>query len=54
MDKVYSPQDIEQRLLRWVNQPSERGDVAAKARAAVESGRGAAERSLRLVERLLA
>jgi 3-deoxy-D-manno-octulosonic-acid transferase len=51
---VNTAADIAQRLVRWVDQPSERRDAGAKALAAVERGRGAAERSLKLVERLLA
>jgi 3-deoxy-D-manno-octulosonic-acid transferase len=46
--------DIERALLDWFENSEARRETGAQARAAVERGRGAAERSLRLVERLLA
>lgn len=45
---------VERVLLEWFRDPVLRSEVGAKARHAVERGRGAAERSLELVERLLA
>ena len=46
--------DVERLLVEWFSDASARRETGAKAREAVERGRGAAERSLRLVERLLA
>lgn len=46
--------DIEQTLVEWFENPERRRAVGAKARAAIENARGAAERSLKLVERLMA
>jgi 3-deoxy-D-manno-octulosonic-acid transferase len=45
---------IERALIEFLETPDARRDVGARARAAVEKGRGAAESSLKLVERLLA
>jgi 3-deoxy-D-manno-octulosonic-acid transferase len=49
-----SERDISDALSTWFTQTSQRDDAGGKARAVVERGRGAAERSLNLVERLLA
>lgn len=46
--------DLERTLVEWLEKPDERRAAGARARAVVERGRGAAERSVRLVERLLA
>jgi 3-deoxy-D-manno-octulosonic-acid transferase len=46
--------DVQRQLVEWFRQPEARRETGAKARAVVERGRGAAERSLKLVERLLA
>jgi len=51
---VTSAPDVQRQLVDWFRQPEARREMGAKARAAVERGRGAAERSLKLVERLLA
>ena len=51
---VTSASDIERQLLEWFRQPAARREMGAKARAAVERRRGAADRSLKLVETLLA
>jgi 3-deoxy-D-manno-octulosonic-acid transferase len=51
---VSSASDIERQLLGWFQQPAARLEMGARAKAAVERGRGAAERSFNLVERLLA
>ncbi|HVB29923.1 MAG TPA: glycosyltransferase N-terminal domain-containing protein [Gemmatimonadaceae bacterium] len=40
-------------LRRWIDSPDRRADAGARARRVIESGLGAAERSARLVERLL-
>ncbi len=45
--------DLERALLDWFQNPEVRREAGAQARAAVERERGAAERSLKLVERLL-
>jgi 3-deoxy-D-manno-octulosonic-acid transferase len=45
--------DIERTLVEWFANPDQRRAVGTAARTAVERGTGAAERSLRLVERLL-
>jgi 3-deoxy-D-manno-octulosonic-acid transferase len=45
--------DLERVLLDWFLNSEARREAGAQARAAVERGRGAAERSLKLVERLL-
>ena len=45
--------EIADALGRWLGNPESRLDAGARARALVESGRGAAQRSLELVERLL-
>lgn len=50
---VASARDVERLLLAWIDSPDARRAVGARARAVVERGRGAAERSLRLLERLL-
>ncbi|HEU4994243.1 MAG TPA: glycosyltransferase N-terminal domain-containing protein [Gemmatimonadaceae bacterium] len=50
---VNSASDLEQVLARWLRDPVARREAGAEARAAVDRGRGAAERSLRIVERLL-
>ena len=44
---------LERALRDWFQNPEVRREAGAQARAAVERGRGAAERSLKLVERLL-
>jgi len=51
---VASASDIERALVEWSTDEAARSSAGAKAAAMVERGRGAAERSLRLVERLLA
>ena len=50
---VASAHDVERQLLAWIDSPADRRAVGARARAVVERGRGAAERSLTLLERLL-
>lgn len=45
--------DIERALVEWVENPAARRAAGEQARGVVERGRGAAERSVRLVERLL-
>jgi 3-deoxy-D-manno-octulosonic-acid transferase len=50
---VASARDVERLLLAWIDSPADRRAVGSRARAVVERGRGAAERSLRLLERLL-
>jgi 3-deoxy-D-manno-octulosonic-acid transferase len=50
---VASARDVERLLLAWIDSPDARRAVGARARAVVERGRGAADRSLRLLERLL-
>jgi 3-deoxy-D-manno-octulosonic-acid transferase len=45
--------ELERALLEWFEKSDVRREAGAQARAAVERGRGAAERSLKLVERLL-
>jgi len=51
---VASAADIEGAMVEWIEKPDERRAAGARARAVVERGRGAAERSVQLVERLLA
>jgi 3-deoxy-D-manno-octulosonic-acid transferase len=46
--------DLEQLLSGWFRQAESRHNAGTRARAVVERGRGAAERSLAIVERLLA
>lgn len=50
---VHDDADIAATLTRWFHKPDERRAAGARARAFVTERRGAAERSLRLVERLL-
>lgn len=45
--------DIERQLTQWLEDPSARRAAGEQARAGVERGKGAAERSLKLVEKLL-
>ena len=45
--------DIEQVVRGWLQDAAARGDTGARARDVVDQGRGAAERSVRLVEKLL-
>ncbi|MEX2153740.1 MAG: glycosyltransferase N-terminal domain-containing protein [Gemmatimonadaceae bacterium] len=45
--------EIERALVEWLEQPSLRQSAGEKARATVERGTGAAEKSVKLVERLL-
>lgn len=45
--------DIERILLEWLEDPATRRAAGERARAAVDSGRGAADHSVKLVERLL-
>ena len=45
--------DIEQVVRGWLQGAAARGDTGARARDVVDQGRGAAERSVRLVEKLL-
>jgi 3-deoxy-D-manno-octulosonic-acid transferase len=51
---VASRGELSARLERWLTQPEERREAGAQARALVHGGLGAAERSVALVERLLA
>lgn len=51
---ITSEEDLERTLIDWFENPDQRRAAGAQARAVIERGRGAAERSLRLVERLLA
>ena len=51
---VGSAADIERAMSEWLEAPAERRAAGARARAVVDQGRGAAERSVRLVERLMA
>jgi 3-deoxy-D-manno-octulosonic-acid transferase len=51
---VTGARDIEDALLRWIEDGSARQDAGVRARGVVERGRGAAERSLAIVERLMA
>ena len=46
--------DIADALTRWLSNTESRQDAGARARSLIERNRGAAERSLQLVERLLA
>jgi 3-deoxy-D-manno-octulosonic-acid transferase len=50
---VTGTQELEQALTLWLGNETERRSAGARARAVVESNLGAAERSFRLVERLL-
>lgn len=50
---VRSATEIESALVEWFEQPQSRADAGRRASAVVERGKGAAERSLRLVEQLL-
>jgi 3-deoxy-D-manno-octulosonic-acid transferase len=45
--------EIERALVEWLEKPSLRQSAGEKARATVERGTGAAEKSVKLVERLL-
>jgi 3-deoxy-D-manno-octulosonic-acid transferase len=51
---VASAQDIETALVEWLENASARRAAGEKARGVVERGRGAAEKSLQIVERLMA
>ena len=51
---VTSSDDVRQALETWIRDPEARRAVGTRARNVVERGRGAAERSLSLLERLLA
>lgn len=51
---ITSEEDLERALIDWFENPNQRRAAGAQGRAVIERGRGAAERSLRLVERLLA
>lgn len=51
---VGSASDIEDALLRWTEDGPARQDAGVRARRVVDEGRGAAERSLAIVERLMA
>ena len=51
---VSSAADIERTLHDWIDQPEARREAGRRALGVIERGRGAAERSLRLVESLLA
>jgi len=46
--------DLQRVLLDWFQSAEARREAGARAKSAVERGRGAADRSLALVERLLA
>src|SRR5438093_517202 len=46
--------DLQRVMLEWFQSPDVRREAGGRARSAVEHGRGAADRSLKLVERLLA
>jgi 3-deoxy-D-manno-octulosonic-acid transferase len=50
---VANAQDIETALVEWVENAPGRRVAGEKARGVVEQGRGAAEKSLRIVERLM-
>ena len=50
---VSGADDLEKSIVAWLEDPDSRRAVGARARAVVESGRGAAEKSARLVERLM-
>ena len=50
---VSSAGDVERALTEWFENPDERRSAGARARGVVERGRGAAERSVKLVERLM-
>ena len=45
--------DLERAVRDWLQNAAARGDAGARAREIVDQGRGAAERSVRLVEKLL-
>ncbi len=51
---VNSALDIEDALVEWFQNATLRRAAGGHARAAIDRGRGAAERSFKLVERLLA
>jgi 3-deoxy-D-manno-octulosonic-acid transferase len=50
---VHGAADIERALLEWFRDPAARGAAGGRAKDVVDRGRGAAERSVKLVERLL-
>jgi 3-deoxy-D-manno-octulosonic-acid transferase len=51
---VSSSSDIERALMDWIDQPEAREIAGQQAYGVIERGRGAADRSLKLVESLLA
>lgn len=51
---VTSAREIEAALLGWIEDGAARQDAGVRARAVVDTGRGAADRSLAIVERLMA
>lgn len=51
---VAASSDIETALVEWLEMPDARRAAGERARGVVERGRGAADRSVKLVERLLA
>jgi 3-deoxy-D-manno-octulosonic-acid transferase len=51
---VRGARDLESILVSWFEDGDTRREIGARARAVVDRGRGAADRSLKLVERLLA
>jgi 3-deoxy-D-manno-octulosonic-acid transferase len=51
---VNSAREIETALLGWIDDGPARQDAGVRARAVVDTGRGAADRSLAIVERLMA
>jgi 3-deoxy-D-manno-octulosonic-acid transferase len=50
---VHGAADIERALLEWFRDPAARRAAGGRAKDVVDRGRGAAERSVKLVERLL-
>jgi 3-deoxy-D-manno-octulosonic-acid transferase len=50
---VHDAAEVERTLVEWFENSTALGAAGAQARATVERGKGAAERSLRLVERLM-
>jgi 3-deoxy-D-manno-octulosonic-acid transferase len=50
---VRSATELERALVEWLEHADRRREAGARARAVIEEGRGAAERSLKLIERLL-
>jgi 3-deoxy-D-manno-octulosonic-acid transferase len=51
---VSNAAELESALVEWLENPDIRREAGSKAKAVIERGTGAAERSLKLVERLLA